>query len=76
MSEGKLAKPQLRNLHLSKLKGTLVRTVGIAVGVGLIYKFLVSNPHHRRVEEFYKTYDPVKSIERMNNAGLMESAPE
>ncbi|CAK9796568.1 hypothetical protein ANTPLA_LOCUS885 [Anthophora plagiata] len=42
--------------------------------IGLSYKFLVSNPHERRVEEFYKTYDPVKSLQRMNEAGLMESA--
>ncbi|CAK9828124.1 Cytochrome c oxidase subunit 6C [Anthophora retusa] len=75
MSEGKLVKPQLRRLHFSKLKGTLIRTVGIAVGTGLIFKVLVCDPHERRVEEFYKNYDPIKSLQRMNDAGLMESGP-
>lgn len=73
MSEGRLAKPQLRNLHVSKVRGSLMRVAVLCATAGLTWKMCVSDVYERKVEEFYKTYDPMKSLQRMNEAGLMES---
>ena len=73
MSEGRLAKPQLRNLHVSKVKKSLGIAIVLSGTTGLLWKTLVSDVYERKVEEFYKTYDPMKSLQRMNEAGLMES---
>ncbi|XP_033199037.1 uncharacterized protein LOC117238712 [Bombus vosnesenskii] len=73
MSEGRLPKPQLRNLHVSKVKKSLGIVTVLCATVGITWKTLVSDVYERKVEEFYKTYDPMKSLQRMNEAGLMES---
>ncbi|KOC62414.1 Cytochrome c oxidase subunit 6C [Habropoda laboriosa] len=73
MSEGRIPKPQLRDLHITKAGKSLGIGVVVAVGCGITYKLCISNPHNRKVEEFYKTYDPMKSLKIMNDAGLMES---
>ncbi|XP_029036894.1 uncharacterized protein LOC114873111 [Osmia bicornis bicornis] len=73
MGEGRLAKPQLRNLHLTRIKKSLGIMVGIVTAVGLGYKLFVIDVYERKMEEFYKHYDAEKSLKRMDEAGLMQS---
>lgn len=54
MSEGRLPKPQLRNLHVSKVKKSLGMVTVLCAVVGLSWKICVSDVYERRVEEFYK----------------------
>ena len=76
MSEGRLAKPQLRNLHIAQVKKSLVGGLALAFIATLSLKLLVTDVQERRIENFYKTYDPAKALEVMNNAGLMQSCPK
>ncbi|CAL7944378.1 unnamed protein product [Xylocopa violacea] len=75
MSEGRLPKPNLRNLHLSGVKKNLIVSVMVTAISGIAYKYLVNEPYERKVENFYKTYDPMAALKVMNEAGLMESYP-
>lgn len=54
MSEGRLPKPQLRNLHVSNIKKSLGIVTVLCATVGLAWKTLVSDVYERKVEEFYK----------------------
>ena len=76
MSEGRLAKPQLRNLHIAQVKKGLVGALGLSLIATLSLKFFVTDVQERKIENFYKTYDPAKALEVMNNAGLMQSCPK
>ncbi|PBC29022.1 Cytochrome c oxidase subunit [Apis cerana cerana] len=73
MAEGKLPKPQLRDLHLSRVRRTLGIAALLCTFTGMSWKILVTDRYERKAEEFYKTYDPMKSLQIMNEAGLMES---
>ena len=76
MPEGRLAKPQLRNLHIAQVKKGLVGALTLSLIVTFSLKFFVTDVQERKIENFYKTYDPVKALEVMNNAGLMQSCPK
>ncbi|XP_076748749.1 cytochrome c oxidase subunit cyclope [Xylocopa sonorina] len=76
MAEGRLPKPQLRNLHLNGVKRNLVVSLVVTAISGIAYKLLVNDPYERKVEEFYKNYDPMAALKVMNEAGLMQSAPQ
>ncbi|XP_076664804.1 cytochrome c oxidase subunit cyclope [Andrena cerasifolii] len=76
MSEGRLAKPQLRNLHIAQVKKGLIGAIALSLVVTFSLKFLVTDAQERKIENFYKTYDPAKALEVMNNAGLMQSCPK
>ncbi|XP_076227312.1 cytochrome c oxidase subunit cyclope [Nomia melanderi] len=76
MSEGRLPKPNLRNLQASKARGNFLQLALSCIAVGAAYKFLVADVTQRRIEEFYKTYDPDAALKVMNDAGLMHSAPQ
>lgn len=54
MAEGRLAKPQLRNLHLTRVKKSLGIMVGLVTAIGLGYKVFVIDVYERKMEEFYK----------------------
>ncbi|XP_078044935.1 cytochrome c oxidase subunit cyclope [Augochlora pura] len=73
MSEGRLAKPQLRNLHVTYTRKSLVVMLAVTISCGLAYKLGVADPQARKIEQFYKTYDPEASLKKMNAAGLMQS---
>lgn len=76
MGEGRLAKPQLRNLHIAQVKKGLVGALALSLAFTLSLKFFVTDVQERKIENFYKTYDPAKALEVMNNAGLMQSCPK
>ncbi|KAF3425034.1 hypothetical protein E2986_13276 [Frieseomelitta varia] len=73
MSEKRLPKPQLRGLHVARIKRSFGIAALICVVTSVSWKVLVMDTYNRKVEDFYKTYDPMKSLDRMNKAGLMES---
>ncbi|KZC12185.1 Cytochrome c oxidase subunit 6C, partial [Dufourea novaeangliae] len=73
MSQAHLAKPQLRHLHRTHATKSLLIMSVISLTAGFLYKALVSDPAAKRVEDFYKSYDPEASLKRMNDAGLMQS---
>ncbi|XP_003705700.1 cytochrome c oxidase subunit cyclope [Megachile rotundata] len=74
MPEGRIPKPELRNLHLAYVKKGLTSMIGFTALVGLTYKIFVIDSYERKMTEFYKNYDPEKSFQRMVDAGLMQSA--
>ncbi|XP_076376932.1 cytochrome c oxidase subunit cyclope [Megalopta genalis] len=76
MSEGRLEKPQLRNLHITYTRRSLGLMLGGTIISGIIYKLAVADPQARQIEEFYKTYNAEASLKKMNDAGLMQSAPK
>ncbi|XP_076633608.1 cytochrome c oxidase subunit cyclope [Colletes latitarsis] len=75
MSETRLAKPNLRNFHLTRAKRNLPIVLGVSVLTGIVYKVLISDPFDRKMSDFYKTYDPAVALKKMNAAGLMQSHP-
>lgn len=54
MSEVRLAKPQLRNLHMARAKRTLPMVMAGTLAVGLVCKILMCDRFENRLEEFYK----------------------
>ncbi|KAK1118832.1 hypothetical protein K0M31_014605 [Melipona bicolor] len=73
MSEKRLPKPQLRGLHVTRIKRSFGIAGLICATTGVIWKLLVIDTYNQKVEDFYKTYDAAKSLDKMNKAGLMES---
>ncbi|XP_017890840.1 uncharacterized protein LOC108631435 [Ceratina calcarata] len=73
MGEKRLAKPQLRDLHLSRVRKNMGIMLTVSALGGLAFKLLVSDVYERKFEEFYKTYDAEASLKKMNEAGLMDS---
>ncbi|XP_076249839.1 cytochrome c oxidase subunit cyclope isoform X2 [Calliopsis andreniformis] len=76
MSEGRLAKPQLRDLHRSYVKKGLVGVLITGFLTAAAFKALIADIESNKIDNFYKTYDPMKSLEKMENAGLMDSRPQ
>ncbi|KOX76310.1 Cytochrome c oxidase subunit 6C [Melipona quadrifasciata] len=73
MSEKRLPKPQLRGLHVTRIKRSFAIAGLLCATTGMAWKLLVIDTYNQKVEDFYKTYDAEKSLDRMNKAGLMES---
>ncbi|XP_076643207.1 cytochrome c oxidase subunit cyclope [Halictus rubicundus] len=74
MSEGRLPKPQLRNLHITHTRKHLIGMLIFGLGSGAFYKIVFADAASRRIEAFYKTYDPEASLKIMDEAGLMQSS--
>lgn len=54
MPEGRLAKPQLRNLHITQVKKSLIGALATAMIATFALKFFVTDAQERRIENFYK----------------------
>lgn len=54
MAEGKLPKPQLRDLHLTRVRRTLGIAALLCTFTGMSWKILVTDRFERKAEEFYK----------------------
>ncbi|XP_076288835.1 cytochrome c oxidase subunit cyclope [Lasioglossum baleicum] len=74
MSEGRLKKPELRNLHIAYTRKHLIGMILFSFGWGAFYKLVYTDPASRRIEAFYKTYDAEASLKIMDEAGLMQSS--
>ncbi|XP_076182365.1 cytochrome c oxidase subunit cyclope [Ptiloglossa arizonensis] len=73
MSEVRLAKPQLRNLHMARAKRTLPMVMAGTLAVGLVCKILMCDRFENRLEEFYKTYDAEATFKKIQASGFMDS---
>lgn len=54
MAEGRLAKPQLRNLHYTYIKRHLVGLVAVSLTTVVAYKYFIADVHNAKIENFYK----------------------
>jgi len=67
------AKPQLRGLLASQLKGQVIVAAGLGVISVILVKVFLKDARLKRYEEFYKSYDAEKDFERMRRAGVFRS---
>ncbi|XP_072266950.1 cytochrome c oxidase subunit 6C [Pyxicephalus adspersus] len=70
MSQGLLAKPQMRGLLAKRLRFHIVGAFVVSLSVVALYKFGVAEPRKRAYANFYKNYDAVKEFEAMRDAGV------
>ncbi|XP_033225038.1 cytochrome c oxidase subunit 6C-like [Belonocnema kinseyi] len=71
-----IPKPPMRRMHINQVKKQLVGMV-VFVGIGtMIFRQLYVERRKKRYDEFYKTYDCDAALQRMNDAGLMQSCPK
>ena len=54
MSEKRLPKPQLRGLHVARIKKSFGLAAILCVATGLAWKVIVMDTYNRKVEDFYK----------------------
>ncbi|XP_068093823.1 cytochrome c oxidase subunit 6C [Hyperolius riggenbachi] len=73
MSQGLLAKPQMRGLLAKRLRFHIVGAFIVSLSVAALYKFGVAEPRKKAYADFYKNYDPVKEFEAMRDAGIFQA---
>ncbi|XP_040178044.1 cytochrome c oxidase subunit 6C-like [Rana temporaria] len=72
MSQGFLARPQMRSLLGKRLRFHIVRAFIFSMSVVALYKFGVAEPRKRAYANYYKNYDAVKEFEAMREAGVFQ----
>ncbi|XP_040210710.1 cytochrome c oxidase subunit 6C [Rana temporaria] len=72
MSQGLLAKPQMRGLLGKRLRFHIVGAFIFSISVVALYKFGVAEPRKRAYANYYKNYDAVKEFEAMREAGVFQ----
>ncbi|RMX53710.1 hypothetical protein pdam_00000357, partial [Pocillopora damicornis] len=60
-----MAPPQLRGFVQKNLQRAILRSIGLGIIAGCIWKFGYADPKRRKYEEFYKNYDAEKVAEQM-----------
>ncbi|XP_049834558.1 cytochrome c oxidase subunit 6C-like isoform X2 [Schistocerca gregaria] len=70
---GDLPKPEMRGLALKHAKRGFSFGLALAIGAALSYKIFVASARKRDFAEFYKNFDPEAAVERMVEAGVLQS---
>ncbi|KAM5157656.1 cytochrome c oxidase subunit 6C [Mantella aurantiaca] len=72
MSQGLLAKPQMRGLLAKRLRFHIIGAFICSLTAAAMYKYGVAEPRKKAYADFYKNYDAVKEFEAMRDAGVFQ----